>query len=400
MPLFSIVIPTRNRAHLLRYALQSALEQTFDDYEIVVSDNYSSDDTAEVVQELADSRVRYVRTDRALPMPDSWEFALGKASGEWILYLCDDDAMVPNLLRDIANLVGQHEINLFVWNFCEYYFSDWFNSDLRNTLVLYPASKQVREYEGLSMLKRLFNEMNLIFAPCPRLSQSAAHRSLIDAVLARKGRFFTWYAPDFSAAVVLLSQVDRYLHVDRPLLVAGNASASNRIASLHYGGSSFQTFINEFQVERLFEHVPLRACIVHNFIAETLLRTKQFLQDSDRLCAVDLNWKTYFIVCYRELMYLQSNGIDVSRDVEEFWQVLVAQPKETRDRVCQDLRFPKPNVLRRAIRYLVDKSRLLSNVEMLLRPKLRSARPKVIRGERYGISNIVECARKLHLLAG
>lgn len=56
MPFFSVVMPTRNRGHLLRYGLQSALEQTFSYYEIVVSDNCSSDMTAEVVAELAGPR--------------------------------------------------------------------------------------------------------------------------------------------------------------------------------------------------------------------------------------------------------------------------------------------------------------------------------------------------------
>ena len=49
-PLFSVVIPTRNRGHLLRHALHTALNQTFDDYEIVVSDNNSSDATPQVTR--------------------------------------------------------------------------------------------------------------------------------------------------------------------------------------------------------------------------------------------------------------------------------------------------------------------------------------------------------------
>jgi glycosyltransferase involved in cell wall biosynthesis len=46
-PFFSIVMPTRDRAHLLKFALQSALSQTFDDYEILVSDNHSTDNVSE-----------------------------------------------------------------------------------------------------------------------------------------------------------------------------------------------------------------------------------------------------------------------------------------------------------------------------------------------------------------
>jgi len=45
MPLFSILIPLRNRVHLLKYVIQSVLNQYYDDYELIVSDNDSSDDT-------------------------------------------------------------------------------------------------------------------------------------------------------------------------------------------------------------------------------------------------------------------------------------------------------------------------------------------------------------------
>ena len=98
-PMFSIVMPTRNRAALLRFALQSALDQTFTDYEIVVSNNFSSDDTEKVIREVGGERVRYVRTDRVLPMHDSWDFALTQARGEWILFLCDDDALYPKRFK-------------------------------------------------------------------------------------------------------------------------------------------------------------------------------------------------------------------------------------------------------------------------------------------------------------
>ena len=66
-PFFSIVIPTRNRAGLLPHALRSALAQTWQDYEILVSDNHSTDATPEVVGEVGADRVRYVRTPSPYP---------------------------------------------------------------------------------------------------------------------------------------------------------------------------------------------------------------------------------------------------------------------------------------------------------------------------------------------
>ena len=100
-PLFTIVMPTRNRGELLRNSLQTALNQSFTDYEIVVCDNNSVDNTAQVVRELAHPRLRYVKSEVSLSMPDNWEYAWGHARGEYIMYLCDDDAylLAPRKVR-------------------------------------------------------------------------------------------------------------------------------------------------------------------------------------------------------------------------------------------------------------------------------------------------------------
>src|SRR4051812_3222592 len=95
-PRFSIIIPTRERAATLRYALRTCLDQTFDDYEVIVSDNFSSPATKAVVDEAAAPRVRYFRTDRPLAMSDSWEFAVSHARGEYVLVIGDDDGLLPH----------------------------------------------------------------------------------------------------------------------------------------------------------------------------------------------------------------------------------------------------------------------------------------------------------------
>ena len=74
MPFFSIVMPTRNRASLLKSSLKTAVDQSFDDYEVVVCDNNSKDDTREVVEAFMSesSRIRYVNPERDLSMCENW----------------------------------------------------------------------------------------------------------------------------------------------------------------------------------------------------------------------------------------------------------------------------------------------------------------------------------------
>ena len=97
-PFFSIVIPTFNRAELFPLAVRSILNQTFDDFEIIVSDNCSGDATPEVAKQFTDSRVLYVRTPEHYTIADAWEFARLHAMGRMIIMLSDDDALVKTAL--------------------------------------------------------------------------------------------------------------------------------------------------------------------------------------------------------------------------------------------------------------------------------------------------------------
>lgn len=97
-PLVTIAVPTRDRAGLLRETLQSALVQTFQDFELVVSDNASSDGTPAVLAGLADPRVRAFRQERTLPMHENWNFCLNRARGKFFLLLSDDDLLLPGAL--------------------------------------------------------------------------------------------------------------------------------------------------------------------------------------------------------------------------------------------------------------------------------------------------------------
>ena len=102
MPLFTLAIPTYNRAALLAEALQSARAQTFDDYEIVVRDNASTDGTAELVRSHGDPRLRYHRNAENVGWHRNFELLAEDARGEFLVYLQDDDLLHPDFLSRAA----------------------------------------------------------------------------------------------------------------------------------------------------------------------------------------------------------------------------------------------------------------------------------------------------------
>lgn len=93
----SVIIPSYNCARFLGRALQSVLDQTYSDYEVIVADDGSTDDTREVVMR-SGPRIRYMY-QRNRGLSAARNFALGAATGELIAYLDADDAWYPTKLE-------------------------------------------------------------------------------------------------------------------------------------------------------------------------------------------------------------------------------------------------------------------------------------------------------------
>jgi glycosyltransferase involved in cell wall biosynthesis len=109
LPKVSILIPTYNHAHFLDEAIQSALAQTFTDFELIIVDNCSTDNTDQVVAKfLVDKRVSYVKNETNLGLVGNWNKCLELANGEYIKFLCSDDKFHPQLLEKFVPIMEQY----------------------------------------------------------------------------------------------------------------------------------------------------------------------------------------------------------------------------------------------------------------------------------------------------
>jgi glycosyltransferase involved in cell wall biosynthesis len=106
-PLVTIAIPTFNRAPLLRDCVASALAQTYSNFEVLVSDNASTDETRETLSEFTDPRFRVIRQERNIGLLPNWNSCLAGAKGEYIVFLSDDDRIAPWLLERCIGVIGQ-----------------------------------------------------------------------------------------------------------------------------------------------------------------------------------------------------------------------------------------------------------------------------------------------------
>jgi glycosyltransferase involved in cell wall biosynthesis len=104
-PRVSVCVPVYNGARYLRESLESVLSQTYGDLEVVVSDNCSTDETAEIAQSFGDARVRYSRNSKNLGLVGNFNRCLALARGEYVCIWAHDDVMLPHNLHRKVQLL-------------------------------------------------------------------------------------------------------------------------------------------------------------------------------------------------------------------------------------------------------------------------------------------------------
>jgi len=109
MPKISINILTKNRAELLQKALTSVAEQTFNDFEVVVVDDGSTDGTREVLKDLKIENLKIIYHSQSIGISASRQEALEKSAGEYVAVLDDDDEWTdPDKLKRQVGFLDTH----------------------------------------------------------------------------------------------------------------------------------------------------------------------------------------------------------------------------------------------------------------------------------------------------
>src|SRR5436190_12720152 len=188
LPRFSIVIPTRERANTLHFAIRSCLAQEFDNYEIVVCDNCSSPSTRETVNKFNSPRIRYIRSDVPLAMSDNWELAVSHARGEFVTVVGDDDGLLRHALCEADRLIRRYDATMIRWALAYYKWPDYAPQTEAHRLS-FAIAGQSELVEARSLIRDLIKEPKR-YHELPMIYNSFIHRDLIDRLRTQTGRVF------------------------------------------------------------------------------------------------------------------------------------------------------------------------------------------------------------------
>ncbi|NUQ74712.1 MAG: glycosyltransferase family 2 protein [Polyangiaceae bacterium] len=205
-PAVSVCVPTYNYGRFLTDCIESVLQQDFSDLELVITDDNSTDGTAELVARFAaaDPRVRYIKNEQRLGMNANIKRAADLARGRYIKMLCADDWIAPRCLSRMVDLMEQNPDVTLGTSACIVAAEDG-----RALKVEFLFGQNVSRIPGDEMLERMargegFGGNSSFFIRAEAYKKVGGYDGAIP------------YAADYHLAA-RLCQIGDYLHTDEPL---------------------------------------------------------------------------------------------------------------------------------------------------------------------------------------
>ena len=225
-PFFSIVVPTRGRPKYLRDAVVSALKQDFEDFEVVVSDNFNDGQTQALLGEfVVDRRFRCVRTEQLLNMPEHWEFATQHACGRYILVLTDRSVLKQGALKAIHTAISASETPVEVCSWRWSLYNDTAGSEYGVATMF--EDERTESFLSSRLAEEFAHGLGGYVYCLPRGLNSCYESAFMQRVRDKFGTPFKPISPDYYSAFVMLGTSQEILYIDKPLVVfQGNADSN------------------------------------------------------------------------------------------------------------------------------------------------------------------------------
>lgn len=242
---FTVVIPTRNRSETLYHTLKTCVSQKYENFEIIVSDNNSVDNTKDVVNSFDDNRIRYINTQRSLGMTSNWEFALSHVTGDYVMYLGDDDGLLENTIEKASNILKKCPSQALIWQKSNYNWPDISNNP--NELTIFLTNK-IYTLPVKPILYLILLGLTSI-GRIPSVYSGFVSVNIINMIKSKNGLFFHSVTPDIYSGLAVMSAIDKYIYSLTPFSVSGGSSKSNGQAiSSKYNNKLMKLYFQEMDI--------------------------------------------------------------------------------------------------------------------------------------------------------
>lgn len=232
---YSIIIPVHNGKLYLQNCVDSIITQQYEDYEIIISDNFSEDGTTEYIDSIQNNHIKVFHTTSFLPQYENWNFAISKAAGRWQMILGSDDSVTPFFFEIADKLVliaEKKNIKIiksnriyFFWSGVEDDYKDLLCSfNIENTFSILKTKEILHE----SLYNNQFCELPQMYTTC--LFRKDLCDRLKDNQLTKH---VLYESPDAYLGVAACIMEKKYIYSNMPLgWVGTSVSSQGRIDGL------------------------------------------------------------------------------------------------------------------------------------------------------------------------
>lgn len=233
-PKVSILIPSYNRPCYFKQALQSALDQTYRDFEIIVSDDSDTDEIRKIVEEIRNTtefHINYFHNEKRLGFAENFRRSLELAKGEYVNYLLDDDLFYPQKIeRMVEHFLGDPEVTLVTSN--RVYINDD-GENIRNSFT--EMFKLDRKMDGLELGNLMLKSCcNYIGEPTVALFKKAALTEPYGIYKGKKNRnnsdVASWLNLLKKGKVVYIADILSYIRIHQDRVSGTPDAALKRIS--------------------------------------------------------------------------------------------------------------------------------------------------------------------------
>jgi glycosyltransferase involved in cell wall biosynthesis len=225
----SIVIPTRERAVFLQHSLATALSIPNPDVEILVSDNASTDGTSSFLASISDPRLKVVRTNRRVSMRQNFEHALTHSSGDYVVFIGDDDGILPRQFNHLCDLLQKFRPDSLSYPWVQYVWPQDGITGRSGTLRIERRKSfgSPRQVDLDFLRKRLLYAKPKLSGDMPGIYHGVASRDFLEGLKTKEFPIFGGRIPDSYISFLSTLKGGNHLHVPQYFSINGASSASN-----------------------------------------------------------------------------------------------------------------------------------------------------------------------------
>ena len=314
-PKFSVIIPQKNRAEYIEYTLRTCMLQDYPNFDIIISDDCSDDNSVEVISKLAaiDNRIKFFAHKEHLGMHDNFEFALNQVKEGYVIALGGDDGLTPRCIWRMYEIFKETGKELLTWEPSIFVYPE---DETKNAVFCVKRNKKiyVKSIKSEDFLNKMAQTFRYLVSENPMFYvKGCASMTIVNRVKSRTKDHSFYYCPtpDGYSGIVLAGEVEEYAFTNEPLSIVGTSPKSQG-SNYHRTDEKSRKEANQFFIDNIRRTMHEKLALQPYSPLITLM-TADYLLTANDLPGWPGKFKmfTFDHLLRRTFLFIQNSGFSV-----------------------------------------------------------------------------------------